>query len=146
MWSAVPCWLHKLGMSHMSSRYSNKTLYTSCSRSFKGNMESEVLSRLRVRCLPCWPCHMVLVKEPAPGDLGAVWWQETHKHTHTHSFIEQQDRRGMQVSLWKCKNKMSTCKSDRHQMKEPISTIGIKNDPQTKQEGARRLICSPHRH
>lgn len=29
------------------------------------------------RCLSSWPCHMALVREPAPGEDAAVWWQET---------------------------------------------------------------------
>lgn len=63
---------------------------------------------LAVRCLPSWPCHMVLAKEPAPGDDAAVWWQEIHRH----SSMAKQDRRGMRASLLQCKNNrpnMSTC-------------------------------------
>ncbi len=63
---------------------------------------------LTERCLPSWPCHMVLVKKPAPGEDAAVWWQEVHRH----SSMAKQDRRGMQVSLLQCKNNrpnMSAC-------------------------------------
>ncbi len=51
-------------------------------------------------CLHSWPCHMVLVKEPAPGEDAAVWWQEIHRH----SSMAKQGRGGMQVSSVQCKN------------------------------------------
>lgn len=105
----------------------------------------------RRRCESCGALPAWLALPYGVGEGASAWGLGSrmvagNTHTHTHSKIAKQDRRGMQVSLWQCKNNMGTCKSDGDTIKKTIRMMSIKNDPQTKQQGARRFIPSLHRH
>lgn len=66
---------------------------------------------------------MVLVKQPAPGDSVAVWWQEIRTRTHTRGDIHSKNKTEVDHKS-PCGN-ASACEPDAGKITQTIRQISI---------------------
>lgn len=93
--------------------------------SFRGNVERGDAVTLAESPGRLCSCHMVPMKQPAPGGLGS---RMVAGSTHTPIYIAKQDRSGSRVRPWRCvkrKGVGGTRKSDGDKVKQPIRKISI---------------------